>query len=206
MVRPWHRSPEKGVGAPSLSVHKTRLDGALDIWSMWGVPGHRRGWDWVGFEVPSYPNQSVILLFYDSMIYLSHKGEGSWAVSLIAKRSELGIAGHSCFLQVWCMRKPLFWDCIKEREMRFQRGIQISWGKTPTLALLTNLSYIIFIHSLTPFLACIYWNLFRRKSELLRYLSFGLRFSWILSRLMRNEKTMRNKKPSWCLLGTRGQS
>lgn len=50
----------KQMAAPSLEVvFKARLD---------GVPGkpHGRSWSWVGRKVPSNPNQSMILLYYDS--------------------------------------------------------------------------------------------------------------------------------------------
>lgn len=52
---------------------------------------------------------------------------------------------------VQCMRNLLSWDCIRGREMRSRGGTQISWGRTPTLALLTNPAYVILFHSLMPF-------------------------------------------------------
>lgn len=76
------------------------------------------------------------------------------------------IRAGDCGAPVWLCVFHLSWDCIRRgREMRFQGGIQTSQGKTPALALLTNPSYVIFIHPLTPFLECVYRNLCRRKSE-----------------------------------------
>lgn len=42
--------PRAAVGAPSLTVHKARLDGQL---------AHDRAWNWVGFKVPSNPSHSM---------------------------------------------------------------------------------------------------------------------------------------------------
>lgn len=56
------------------------------------------------------------------------------------------------FPTVWGMRNLLCCDCIRRgREMRSPGGTQTSWGKTPTLALLTNPAYVILIHSSAPF-------------------------------------------------------
>ena len=60
VVRHWHRLPSGAVGAPSLEVFKARLDGALGSLIRW-VADLPVGWNWVGFEVPSNPSQSVIL-------------------------------------------------------------------------------------------------------------------------------------------------
>ena len=52
----------RGVGAPSLEALKATLDGALGSLSCWvaALPT-AQGWGWVGFEVPSNPNRSVIV-------------------------------------------------------------------------------------------------------------------------------------------------
>ena len=45
-----------------MYVFKARLDGALDNLIWWVTTLLMgRGWDWMGFEVPSNPSHSVIL-------------------------------------------------------------------------------------------------------------------------------------------------
>ena len=59
VLRPWHRVPREAVAAPgTLEVSKARLEqpGIVE-----GDPAHGRGWDGVGFKVPSNPNHSGIL-------------------------------------------------------------------------------------------------------------------------------------------------
>ena len=61
VVMHWHRLPRETVDAPSLEVHKARLDGALGSLSWWGAALPMAGsWGWVGFRVPSNPSHSVI--------------------------------------------------------------------------------------------------------------------------------------------------
>ena len=67
--------PIEAVGAPSLEVLKARLDGALGSLSCWvaALPT-AQGWGWVGFEVPSNPNRSVIVFLqtlYHTVRYFS---------------------------------------------------------------------------------------------------------------------------------------
>lgn len=110
-------------------------------------------------------------------------------------------------LTVWCMRNLLSWDCIRGREMRSWGGTQTSWGKTPTLALLTNPAYVILLQSITFFcLIC----LLEFVLEELRVTQIS--FLWLKSCLDFNEpnqawcyQMLRNKELSWCLLGTGSQ-
>ena len=62
VVEHWHRLPREVVDAPSLETFKARLDGALSnlIWLEMSLL-LAGGLDWVGFNIPSYPNHSVIL-------------------------------------------------------------------------------------------------------------------------------------------------
>ena len=53
-VSHWNRLPKEIVGAPSLEVPKA-MDGALGSLSWLGHPAHGRGWNWMGFKVPSNP-------------------------------------------------------------------------------------------------------------------------------------------------------
>ena len=62
VVRHWHRLPREAANAPSLEVFKARLDGALGNLVWWEVSLPMAGdWNWMGFNVPSSPNHSVIL-------------------------------------------------------------------------------------------------------------------------------------------------
>ena len=59
--RPWHRVPRAAVAAPgSLAVSKARLDRAGSSLGQWKVSLPWQGWHWMGFEVPSNPNCSMI--------------------------------------------------------------------------------------------------------------------------------------------------
>jgi len=71
-VRPWHCGPGKAVGAPFREALKARLDGALDCRTGGLQPcPHQRAGTAVGVEVPSNPNPSVILCFYESFYNIS---------------------------------------------------------------------------------------------------------------------------------------
>jgi len=49
MVRHWHRLTREAVDAPSLEMHKTRLDGALGSLSWWVAASPKRGLELNGF-------------------------------------------------------------------------------------------------------------------------------------------------------------
>ena len=62
VVRHWTRLPREAVDAPSLEVFEARLDGALGNLVWWEVSlPMARGWNWMGFKIPSNPNHSAIL-------------------------------------------------------------------------------------------------------------------------------------------------
>jgi len=69
VVRHWHRLPREAVDAPSLAVFKARLDGALSNLVWWKVSPPMAGGLMI-FKVPSNPNHSMILCFYDYMIIM----------------------------------------------------------------------------------------------------------------------------------------
>lgn len=48
------------MGTLSMVVPKVGW-GFCHLWSMEGDPAHGRGWDWMGFEVASNSNHSMIL-------------------------------------------------------------------------------------------------------------------------------------------------
>ena len=55
------QAAQRAVGAPSLEMLKTRLDGALDSLSWWGAASPwQRDWNWLIFEIPSNLIHSVI--------------------------------------------------------------------------------------------------------------------------------------------------
>jgi len=59
------------VAAPSLAVFKARLDGALSTLVWWKMSLlMARGWNQMISKVPSNPNHSVILWFYDPNMVL----------------------------------------------------------------------------------------------------------------------------------------
>ena len=62
MLRHWNRMPRGAVGAPSVEVLKTWLDGALSsrIWWMPILP-MAGGWNWMDFKVPSNLSHFMIL-------------------------------------------------------------------------------------------------------------------------------------------------
>jgi len=62
MVRPCHRLPREAVGATTLEVLRTRLDGALGSLSCWeGNQLMAGGWGWVIFKVLFYLSHSEVL-------------------------------------------------------------------------------------------------------------------------------------------------
>ena len=89
------------MGAASLVVLKARLDGPWAAELGGGSPAHSRGWDWVGFEVPSIPSHSVILWFYNSVI-LACSGEGRISSPNIIK----------AHLQVCVLMSDAVWDML----------------------------------------------------------------------------------------------
>ena len=64
VVKHWHRFPREVVDAPSLETFKVSLDGALSNLS-WRCPcSLQEGWTRWPLKVPSNPNCSVILRYY----------------------------------------------------------------------------------------------------------------------------------------------
>jgi len=59
VVRLGHNLPRELVDVPTLEVPKAKR-WALDSLSWWGHPDHGRGWNWVGFTVPSNIRHSRI--------------------------------------------------------------------------------------------------------------------------------------------------
>jgi len=60
-VRRWYSCPEKlWCPIPACTQGQDGW-GAGQSELVRGSPAHSRGWGWVGFEIPSNPNHSVIL-------------------------------------------------------------------------------------------------------------------------------------------------
>lgn len=58
VLRPWHRLP-RGAGVVQGQVGRDPEEFDLED----GIPAHSRGWNWMGFKVPSAPNDSAIVIF-----------------------------------------------------------------------------------------------------------------------------------------------
>lgn len=58
VARPWHRLP-RGAGGAQGQVGRGPEEFDLED----GIPAHSRGWNWMGFKVPSTPNHSEIVIF-----------------------------------------------------------------------------------------------------------------------------------------------
>ena len=86
--------PKEVVDAPSLEALKARLDGAPGSLTWWvaALPTPR-GWRWVGFEVPSNANHSVIFKqkrhkVNMSRVHLNHGIQGSHSILPHAQKHD----------------------------------------------------------------------------------------------------------------------
>jgi len=65
----WNRLPREAGEAPPLEAFKAKLDEALAAWAggwQYCLCLQQESWNWMGFKVPSDPNHSISLWFYDS--------------------------------------------------------------------------------------------------------------------------------------------
>ena len=82
---------QRSCGAPSLGALKARLDGDPGQLRWWGAAlPMARGWDLVGFEVPSYPNHSMVLWWIQfSFIYMYKHIISMTSKDLVSKISNI---------------------------------------------------------------------------------------------------------------------
>lgn len=88
-------------------VSKARLDGALardtlgcgdahDPGMVEGVPAWGRGWHWMAFGIPSKPNHTVILWFFDSLINNGWQQNVAWPPTMSEEGQAHGWPTQPC--------------------------------------------------------------------------------------------------------------